>query len=363
MKVFTVNFTQFGVFKDFMAATIKDIAKKIGVTHTTVSLVLNRKNTPVRISKATIDKVLEAAKELNYTPNSAARQLAGVSSKLIGAIIDSKAPTMYYDFLSGIERGLASNGYRFMIGQSHGEWERVRAYIDDFHARGIEGVVCVSYDYDFGTTAQQIAEQFGDFKNLIFLGEPKIETNNYCCVMADIENATYQAVTYLFKNKRKNIGIILTSHKLPLLKRLNGYKRAVSDNQKKMDEELILWTENPEKEDVYLNIDKLKPLVLEFIKKKKVDALICCNDCLAAMSITILRENGIRVPNDIAVIGYDNTELSKYTYPTLTTIDQRSDEMAKHAVNILMKMINKETILDEERKKIIQPKLIIRNSA
>ncbi len=336
-----------------------DVAKRANVSRSSVAQVLLATGgKTVRVSEKTAKRILQAAKELNYYPNTIARQLKGIRSNVIGVIIDSLAPQIAFDRLSEMERQAAKQGYRFMVGQSHGEIERLKGYAQDFSSRGIDGVICISHEYP--RQGKYIEEIFAAFDNVVFIGKPVIANDDISFVAVDTSDGIYQACEYLIRNSRKNIGMLLWSSGSSAMEgRLSGYLRAMRMHGISVNENLIRYMGLSDE----VSIDYLKPFVRELVEEHHADAIVAVNDKVALMTIRCLEKMGVRIPQDVSVVGFDNIELAELCRPALTTVDQRSKELSQTAVSMLIDLIegNKQPIKD--RQKIIKPRLIIRQSA
>ena len=165
------------------AGTVRlvDVAKRVGVSHAAVSSVLsvNRKGS-IRVGKATSENIRRVAREMDYQPNIAARQLKGKRSHIVGVIIDSYAPQIAFDRLSEIEQSLNRYGYRLMVGQSHGDIKHLQQYAADFLSHGVDGVVCISHDYP--DSGAKVAGIYSRFKNIVFIGKPSGQEDKKCYI-------------------------------------------------------------------------------------------------------------------------------------------------------------------------------------
>lgn len=340
-------------------ARLIDVAKRAKVSRSSVAQVLlstGGKN--VRVGKATSERIRRAAKEMNYHPNTIARQLKGMRSNVIGVIIDSYAPKIAFDRLSEMERQAARQGYRFMVGQSHGEIDRLESYAQDFASRGIDGVICISHEYP--RQARRVENIFAAFDNVVFIGKPVIENEGVSFVTVDIADGIFQGCEYLIKNSRKNIGLLLwSSGSSAMEERLSGYLRAMRTSEVNVNENLIRYMGMPDE----FGIDYIHPFVQELVNDHDADAVVAVNDRVALMTIRCLERMGLRMPQDVAVIGFDNIELAELCKPALTTVDQQSKELSQRAVRMLVEMIEGDELLPEDRQKIIKPQLVVRQSA
>ena len=336
-----------------------DVAERANVSRSSVAQVLlatGGKN--VHVGKETSIRIRKAAKELNYRPNMAARQLKGMRSHVIGVIIDSYAPKISFDRLSEMERQAAQSGYRFMVGQSHGEIDRLEGYAQDFASRGIDGLICISHEYPRQT--KRVENIFSVFDNVVFIGKPQIRNEDLSFITVDVADGIYQGCDYLIKQSRENIGLLLWSSGSSTMKeRLSGYRRALRLNDLNINEDLVRYIGTSET----CSLDDIKSPVQDLTQNGHADAIVAVNDKVALMTIRSLENMGLRVPEDVAVLGFDNIELAELCRPALTTIDQQSKELSQTAVKMLVNLIEGKKTSVKERQKIIKPKLIVRQSA
>jgi len=338
-----------------------DIANLAGVSKVAVSKALFGTGGNTRVGPDTALKIRKIAKELNYRPNVAARQLAGKGSKLIGAIVDSCAAQLFFEYLSGIERAVAEKGYHFLVGQSHGEISRISNYADEFMDRGIDGIVCVSHDYPLH--GDKVSSIFSHFKNVVFIGRPQNSKGRLSYVGVDMSQGIKDAVEYLYRNSRRRIGIMLgRSGSYSMRMRYDGYVKTLNLLNLPMDPALINWLQY-EEDMGDLRRDDIVQSVLSLAGEGQVDAIIAPNDRVAAVAIKGLMNNKYKVPEDIAVVGSDNLELAEFCEIPITTIDQCSKEVTNAVVDMLLDFIEGRRSQENTKPIIIKPKLIIRESA
>ena len=343
-----------------------DIAKKVGVSQVTAGAVLlGSGKGSVRVSKKTSDKIRRVARQMNYQPNIAARQLKGKRSKLIGVIIDSYAPQISFDRLSSMERAANRRGYRFMIGQSHGEIERIREYASDFLARGVDGVICVSHNYP--DSGADIAKIYSQFKNVVFIEKPAITSKSVCYVEVDIVDGIGQAFSRLLSTNKLPVGLLLADLSFNKSKeRKEGFIQAHKKAGIEYNDNLI-YVIGELGDDIVS--ERFDDAVEHWMFKHKLKSIIALNDIFAIHIINALMRKGLSVPNDVAVIGCDNIKFASMFNPALTTIDQKQDKLSSIAVDMLVDMIEDDNDKDNGRGKyknrqiVIKPELIIRQSA
>ncbi len=341
---------------------LSDIARKTGVSTVAVAKVLHGtggKNT--RVGKETALRVKEVAKRMNYTPNLVAQRLAGKQSRIIGVVIDSCAPQVSFNRLSEMERSAASFGYRFMIGQSHDDVGGILKYFDDFTARGVDGVICITHNYP--GQENEIINRIGTFKNIVLIGKPETEGNNLPYVSVDIADGVIQAVDHILSIGKKCISLLIPHNQYRKIKeRYRGYCLAMEKNNIPMDKNLVQVLDVEVATGI--SFEHVNSAVRKVVLGHNADAVLCSNDIVAAFALKSLRRLGLRVPEDVAVVGCDNLKLAEIVEPELTTIDQNSNELSRLAVNMLVDMIEgDDTAALEPKHVVLKPKLVIRKSA
>jgi DNA-binding LacI/PurR family transcriptional regulator len=346
--------------------TLKDIALHAKVSEVAAGRVLlgSGKNS-VRVGAQTADRIRQIADQLGYQPNRVAQQLAGKRSKVVGVIIDSYAPQIDFVAMSEMERQTAKRGYRFMVGQSHGELDRIEAYSMDFLQRGIEGIICISHQYP--ATASKISDILGKLKNVVYIYRPSVLDENTCFVDIDIAEGIYQAFEYLVQKGRKRIAFLpIHLESATLTSRYEGYMRALSGhngyepiicklNDLGLEGNLDDFNE-PKQEIINLAVKKL-------VEEHHADAILATNDIMGCRVIKAIHQRGLKVPDDVAVIGFDNLQIGTISDPELTTIDQQSKDLSHAAIDMLIDLIEGKDLSRDQRQIVIKPKLVIRDSA
>ena len=330
-----------------MRVTIKDIAKKVGVTPATVSMVIN--NSP-KISQETKEKVLKAIREMNYHPNYIGRSLVKGETNNIAVVASFFASLFALESVRGIEINLRKTPYNLILystkGMDENEEDLLRRIL---YERRADGVIIISLK-----AKKELMEEFRK-ENVaaVFIEEivedfPTVKFNNI--------KAAYIATEHLIKNKRKNIGLIVGNKGLNAEERLRGYKEALSHYNIDFDKDKVVEIVD------YSFEDGEKALNTLMGKNKKIDAVFCAaGDITAIGFMDAAKEKGIIIPDDIAIIGFDDIYLANLTTPGLTTIRQPITKMGMQAFDLLLDVIKGK---EEDGKKIIsfEPELIIRES-
>lgn len=342
-------------------ATLSDIARKLGVSRSAVAkAVLGTGGDRVRISEETRLKILETAKAMNYVPNRLAQQLRGISSKTLGVILDTQNLPVMSERLFAIEREAANSGYRLLIGQIHGDTKALTQYADDFVGRKVEALLCL---FDLTPNRDQKVALLQEFsEKIVFHGSPAWP-GGYC-VRVDTETAIRQCIDHLIARGKRRLGLAVWNMREDLLMQLRY--RVFQDvlsrpcyaniQGRVWDAEAQPGTHSPEPDTIERTIDEL-------VYGNGVDAIIASNDVWATRLILALRRRGIRIPEDVSIVGYDNLDIGRVISPALSTIDQCHTAYAKAALQLMLTLARGESLSPDKRTITVQPELIVRESS
>jgi len=341
---------------DNQKVRLVDIAKKAGISRAAVGHVLNHSGVNnVRVSSETRERVLRIAQEMNYRPNRAAQQLRGRPTQMLGVILSTVNKAVFSARLSAIEIEAAKRGYRMVIGQVHNDPQEIQGYLDDFADRGIDGVLCL-FDVmqEMRTALQPI---FKGRTGIVVHAAPILKSQPF--VRVDTAAAIHLLVNHLVERGKKRIGLELWSPADQLMSlRMTAWKEALQAHRLSTSTRQI-W-KNPE-DSQQPTRETVDACIEHLAIEQNVDAIIASNDEWAVRLIQGLRRRGIRVPQDVAVTGYDNIDISEIIEPALTTIDQSHADYAVAALDLMERTLKKPraTTLEE---RVVAPQLIIRES-
>lgn len=333
-----------------MRMTISDIAKLANVSKSAVSIVLNNK---IGVSEKTRAKVLETIKKYNYNPNQIAQSLAAKETKTIGLVIKEIDNPYFSKVMKGVYDTCAELGYSALLASSELSTDKESEIITALMSKRVDGLIISPLQIE-NTDFKHISNMINDKFPLVVLGR----INNYLTNSVDIDNvkAAYDAVTNLINIGHTKIAHFAgPAHSGHGQKRLEGYKKALIDNNIPINNDYILSVE-PHTANGY-EIGK------NFFSEKGElpTAVFCYNDLVAIGLINALLELGIQVPEDVSVVGFDNIDFGEYLKIPLTTVNMPAYEIGKAATNLLIKQIaNSSTALDE--KIVVEHELIERTS-
>ncbi|WP_176013662.1 LacI family DNA-binding transcriptional regulator [Victivallis sp. Marseille-Q1083] len=326
-----------------------DIAREAGVSRAVVTKVLSGAGSSIRVSAETAAMVRSIAERLDYRPNILASALGGRSSHIIGVHIDSMAPQTYFRTLAMTEYELTKRGYRIMIAVSHEDGRSVIESLQVFQQYGVEGVIFMCDDYT--DRAEESQRELARHQPVICIGRPRVDIQ-VPYVNIDWGAGAEQAVRHLLARGKRRLGILLTQLEYALGCRLAGFRRAAAGNTEFCD----CW--HLSSLDGGISI----PEAMErFVLPNRLDGLVMQNDIHAAFMMRELLRCGIRIPDEIAIVGHDNLEFGAGLYPSLTTISENHDQIGRKAVELLLKILKKEVVGPADYPSVA-PSLIIRES-
>jgi len=306
--------------------TLKQIAENLGISVTTVSKAL--KNYP-DVSKKTKALVKEEAKRLHYKPNVFAVNLRTKESKTVGLIIPEIVHHFFSSIINGIIEEAERKGYLVIILQSNESTKLEKRQVDLLISKRVDGIM-ISLANDTVDTAHLTDILEHGIPLVMFDKISKLV--NCTKVIINDRQAAYDATKHLIDAGCKRIahfrGALLPQNSID---RFLGYKKALLDHGLEFDSSLVYMCENVDYEDGR----KAAEALLE--DKKEVDGIFAITDMAAVGAMTVFRERGIKVPQDIMVMGFSNWFLSQAITPTLSTIDQPGYEMGKKAFKLLRK--------------------------
>lgn len=308
--------------------TIKDLAKKLSISASTVSRAL--KDHP-DISIATKKAVNELAKQLNYQPNTIALSLKQSKTNTIGVIIPEIAHFFFSTVVSGIEDIAYSNGYNVIITQSNESY--AKEVIDTqalFNSRVDGMLVSVARDtknYDHFTQLIQREMPFVFFDRVV-------EGVNACKVIVDDEQGAYEATQHLIEQGYKRIAHLAGPQNLIISQnRLNGYKAAIADNKYMIDDRIIRTCGLGTYEEAEQITNELLDAPLP------PDAIFANNDVAAYGAMTAIKKRKMKIPEEIAIVGFSNWRFSGLIEPALSSVTQPGFKMGQEATKLLLKQI------------------------
>jgi DNA-binding LacI/PurR family transcriptional regulator len=329
--------------------TIKDIARKLRISVSTVSRAL--RNLP-DVNPETKKSVEELAKQLNYEPNYIAQSLINKKTRIIGVIVPAISSPVFGRILTGMNDAAQQHKYQLMICQSNESAELEETLIKQLASFKVDGLlVSVSGE----TQREQPFEIFKRKEIPIVFFDRVLPDVNATKVIVDEYHSAFMAIEFLIKSGYRNIAHLAGPSNLSIsVDRLNGYLAALKNHNIPVNKKFIIPCNHFE-EDASEGIKKL------FSRKPFPDGIFCINDASAVTVIKYLNKRGIHIPDEVAVIGFNNDPISEVVEPSLTTIMLPCYEIGQKAVDMLIKRIDNYSIPPETIK--LHSKLIKRNSS
>ena len=328
-------------------ATIKDVAKEAGVSIATTSRVIN--NAPHTSEKAII-AVKKAMETLGYRPNSNARALVSKTSNTIGVLVNDVSAPFFGSMVKAIDTVANEQGKQVLIGNGYHDATKEKNAIDLLINSRCESLVVHSK----GLSNEVLIKLADEVPGMVLINRfiPEIASR---CIALDNYKGSYLATEHLIRQGHQHIGYICSSHDIDdAYDRKTGYLQALEDNGITVKEEYIEYGEPDEEggEQAVINL---------IAKNTPITAIATYNDYMAAGCMALLQENGIRIPEDMSVIGFDDGHIARYIYPRLTTIRYPIQIMANQAVNLSLKLASRDAEEQTDHKLFI-PILVRRSS-
>lgn len=331
--------------------TVKDIAKYVGVSPTTVSNVLNKRGG--RVSDEISKKVNEAVGVLGYKKNYSAVSLKSNRSNLIGVIIPQMEPNksimldnpFYAEFIGELEYKLREAGYHIILSGVFKDDADI-SYLESWNLDGI--ILLGAYDKGF----------YREIKKMdipIVLVDSYVDDDYFYKVRIDDELGGYLATNYLLQKGHRNIGLVsgMIIKDGVVEKRFQGYKRALEEFGVEFDKNLVF-----EKE---VSLEWGRESTEHILdSKKRITAVFAMADIMATGMVAAFHEQGVRVPDEISVVGFDDVTFAKITSPTLTTLNQNIYEKANISAEVMLDILKGD--VPKENNIILDICIVERNS-
>ena len=328
--------------------SLKDIAVELGVSIATVSRAL--RDSP-EIGKEMQIKVKELARKLNYRPNPFAQSLRKEAPKIIGVVVPNLVTHYYAAVLDGIEDEARRAGYSVLSANSHENFEDEQQAIDTFMRMHVEGIIaCLAQTTTDYSHFQEISE-IG--VPLVFFGRTCL-TDRFSCVTANGDEAAQMATQHLIDTGSRRIAFIGGPNHLDMVRRRkHGYLEALRENRLDIDRDLVVC----DKIDYEVALHAVEKLL---DRDNRPDAILAFNDIITFAALTAIKNKGLHIPEDVALIGFTDDVHAAYVTPQMSAIEDQSHEMGVTACQLLLKSINGDTKVYKE---IVPQQLVIRETS
>jgi len=325
-------------------ASLKDVARLAGVSVSTVSYVFNGKKT---VRPETAKRIHDAIAETGYYPNYAARSLKTNQTHSVGIVVADFSNIFYIDVLSGIEGRLAQSGYSSIVSNSRNSAQTESDNLRSLVHRNIDGILLLG-------TGNNTTKMIGELKVPV-VSVDRIPLHLTNTVSIDNVRGGYLGTRYLLDKGLNNITFIGFNEQLSSRDRRQGCLSAYADAGIDSADHFRYVETDVSPEAGY----RLTTEIAGDVRQGSVEAIFAA-DYVAFGVLKALSDLGLSVPGDVAVVGYDDLLLSRFTVPALTTIRQPSKLMGEQAADMLLRLLAHEPVLENLR---LQPSLIVRDSA
>lgn len=328
--------------------SLKDIAQELGVSIATVSRAL--RDSP-EIGQAMQEKVKALARKMNYRPNPFAQSLRKEAPRLIGVVVPNLVSHYYANVLDGIEDEARKAGYSVISANTHEDSEAEVKAIDNFITLHVEGIIaCLA----------QNTRDYSHFEEIWRIGIPMVFFGRTClsdkfsCVTANGDEAAQQATQHLIDTGSRRIAFIGGPNHLDMvIRRKHGYLEALRENRIPIERELVVCDK--------IDFDWAVEQTVRLLRmENRPDAILAFNDIITFAAFTAIKQEGLRIPEDVALIGFTDDVHAKYVTPKLSAIEDQSHEMGREAYKLLQMSINGDTKI---QKKIVPQKIVIRETS
>lgn len=328
--------------------SLKDLAKQLGVSIATVSRALSNSH---EVGEEMRQKVQALAKELNYRPNPFAQSLRKEAPRMIGVVLPNLVAHYYSCVLDGIENYATKMGYSVISINSHENPEKEIKAIDNFVSLHVEGIIaCLSQD----TT------DYSHFRELHSMGIPLVFFARTCLpdmfssVTANGDEAAQQATQHLIDTGSRRIAFIGGPYHLDMVKRRkHGYLQALKENGMQIDRSLVACG----KIDHQWARETTTQMLLQ---DNRPDAIVAFNDIITYAAFVAIKDMGLRIPQDVAIIGFTDRDTALYVTPRMSAIVDQSERTGERACELLLKNIQGDKRIYKE---VVPMKLVILDSS
>lgn len=341
------------------ASTLQDVAAEAGVSRAAAGRVLlGTGGERIRVGEEAAERITAAAKRLNYTPNRSAQQLRGIAGRTIGVIVCSNNTPVMAERVFTLEAEAAARGYRLLVGRCQPQGEDLASYVEDFSGRSVEAIFCL-FDLAPGRDAL-LRKGLRSFGRVLFHGRPAWQ-GGYC-VRTDTAGAIATALAHLAASGKRRPALALWNRGQDELMevRNNAFIEGCAALKLGRAAQRRVWdaaseTVTPARELLDAGIEAM-------VRHNRADAILASNDIWAVRIIQKLKEYGLRVPEDVSVIGHDNLDIGTVIEPQLTTIDPDHAAYAQAAMALLLRIAAGEPVPKAQRTVTVPSRLLVRGS-
>ncbi|MFA5650474.1 MAG: LacI family DNA-binding transcriptional regulator [Proteiniphilum sp.] len=329
--------------------SIKDIAKAVGVSPSLVSMVLNGKAAQYRIGDEVAKRVIKTAKEMHYAPNLVAKNLRSGKTQLVGLIVTDISNPFYSAIARIVEDRASEKNYTVLISSTDENLDNTERLVDVLLNKGVEGLILVPCDGSKNLVQRLYDSNFPTV--LLDRHFPDIDLSSSCL---DNKEATRFATEHLLEQGYKNIALIAYNTGMQhILDRISGYEETMKSAG------LNAYI-NVEKVNILNPKEEINDALGKLINNKQADAVIFLTNMLATNGLYCLNEMDVKIPQDLAIVGFNGNDAFNLFYSPVTYIKQPLEQIAKASIDILMERIKSN---DYKSKVFLEPELVIQQSS
>ena len=331
-------------------AKLKDVAGLAGVTQAVVSRVFNNDAT-LKIKEETRSSVLDAIQQLQYEPNLVARNLRTHTSYTIGVLIPDILNPFFSEVVKGIQNTANKTNYMVILTDTSDSMELEKSQIDRLYSQQVDGVILCSTYFD-----DSIIEVLEEKRIPYVLFNRRTKNSSASFVVTDDEKGMFVVVNYLIELGHRNIAFLNGPlYADTAIRRLAGYKQAIKKAGIPYNPEYVVETMY----DAESGYEKCK-LLLKL--KNRPTAICAANDLVAIGAMQLINEEGLNIPSDISITGFNDIWFASKVYPSLTTIRMPLRQMGEEVCNMLIRLIENKEGRPARKRRVFPADLIIRNS-
>lgn len=331
--------------------SIKDISKELGISTTTISFIINNK-AENRISKEVIQKVEAYIQKVGYTPNSSAQTLRTGKTKTIVFMAEDISDPFFSAIAKEMEEIAFKNGYKIIYCSTENKKERALELLALFKERQVDAFI-ITPPEGFKNEIEKLIQE----KQVIMVFDRLYEDFNHNYVVLNNFESARGATAYLLNKGFQNIGFVgLKSDISTTVHRLNGYRETIYKKGLKERSVLIAY-------DQVKTIEGHEIIKDFLIKNPEVDSLLFATNSLAISGIRVLKEMGLKIPDDISILTFDDRDLFELYSPSISVISQPVRKLANQLIEGTLNLLNKNSKKTVKFQRILEGKLIERNSS
>jgi len=331
--------------------TIYDIAEQLGLTAATISRALNNNS---KISKKTRDLVHATAIKMSYEQNTLARALKSGKSFNVGVIVPRMDSNFFASVIRGIEEQLYPRGYHVIVCQTHDQENLETGNINSLLNAQVDGILM---SISNSKTKNKIFNTLSQKQVPLIFFDRKKDLPGFSSVTIDDFSGSYEATKHLIEQGCRRIAHLSNDRSLEIFKnRYLGYKQAIIDHGLEFDETLVIET--------FSKVDEgRKATSILLNMETPPDAIFSSSDFTALGAIQEIKEQGLKIPEDISVVGFSNEPFTRFMELSITSVDQSPIEMGRRAAKVFLDEVARDTKNKNNEHIVLQPELIIRQSS